>query len=78
VRNRGESASSGTGTRISTLLAVLRRLNCAFACIEETNVISYAYPPVEKGREKLGLKGGVLFDARAPFAYLQHVLNSRP
>jgi hypothetical protein len=31
VRKRGESASSGTGTMISTLLAVERRLNCAFA-----------------------------------------------
>lgn len=32
VLKRGESASSGTGTRISTLLAVDRRLNCARAC----------------------------------------------
>lgn len=31
VRKRGVSASSGTGMLISTLLAVLRRLNCALA-----------------------------------------------
>ena len=31
VRKRGESASSGTGTRISTLFAVERRLNWARA-----------------------------------------------
>jgi len=29
--NFGVSASSGTGTEIETLLAVERRLNCAFA-----------------------------------------------
>lgn len=34
MRKRGESASSGTGTRISTLLAVERRLNWARAWIE--------------------------------------------
>lgn len=33
VRKRGVSASSGTGMLIWTLLAVLRRLNCALACV---------------------------------------------
>jgi len=32
VLNLGESASTGTGTMISTLLAVERRLNWLFAC----------------------------------------------
>ena len=55
VRKRGESASSGTGTRISTLLAVERRLNCARACrIASQLVLGFA------------LCGGFFFSRRGP------------
>lgn len=40
VRKRGVSASSGTGMMMLTLLAVLRRLNCAFACRDRYYVVT--------------------------------------
>jgi len=42
VLNLGESASTGTGTMISTLLAVDRRLNWLFACKTDTQCTLFA------------------------------------